>query len=57
MFTDVWSLNYARIKIESYDSFCIWLIKSVFNKNQNHYRYNIFLKKRSCKLPKKNDNK
>ena len=33
------------------------LIKSVFDKNQNHYYYNIFLKKSSYQLPKNNDNK
>ena len=49
------SHNYARIKTDSYDSLSlektltlhnvIILIKSVFNKNQNHYHYNIFLEK------------
>ena len=29
------------------------LIKSVWNKDQNHYCYNIFLKKASNELPKK----
>ena len=53
--TYVISHNYARIKINSYDSLSLEktltlkivaiLIKSVFNKDQNHYYYNIFLKK------------
>ena len=53
--TYVFSHNYTRIKIESNDSLylektltldnVIILIKSVFNKNQNHYYYNIFLEK------------
>ena len=29
------------------------LIKSVFNKNQNHYFYDIFLEKCSCQLAEK----
>ena len=50
--TCVISHNYARIKIDSYDSLhqektltlhnVIILIKSVFDKDQNHYYYNIF---------------
>ena len=55
--------NYAKIKIDSYDSLplekaltlhnVIILIKSVFNKDQNHYYYNIFLEKCSYQLAKK----
>ena len=51
--TYVISHNYARIKTDSFDSlplektlnlhYVIILIKSVFNKNQNHYHYNTFL--------------
>ena len=51
--TYVISHNYARIKTDSFDSlplektlnlhYVIRLIKSVFNKNQNHYHYNTFL--------------
>ena len=65
--TYVISHNYTRIKIDSYDSLplektltlynVIMLIKSVFNKGQNHYYYNIFLEKCSYQLPKNNDNK
>ena len=33
------------------------LIKSFFNKNQNHYYYNKFLEKCSYQLLKNNDNK
>ena len=61
--TYVFSHNYAKIKIESYDSLplektlslhnVIILIKSVLNKNKNHYYYNIFLKKCSYQLAKK----
>ena len=49
--TYVFCHNYAKIKIESYDSlplektltlYIIILIKSVLNKNQNHYYYKIF---------------
>ena len=46
------SHNYAKTKANSYDSLppektlalhnVIILIKAVFNKNQNHYSYNIF---------------
>ena len=32
-------------------------IKSVFNKNQNHYYYNIFLEKCSYQLDENNGNK
>ena len=63
--THVISHNYAKIKVDSYDSLplekistfhnVIKLIKLVFNKN--HYYYNIFLEKGSNKSPKNNDNK
>ena len=62
----VFSHNYAKIKVDSYDSlplekiltfYVIILIKSVFNKNQNHYYYNIFLENLPYQLPKNNDNK
>ena len=53
--TYVFFYNYARIQIDSHDSLplektltlhnVIILIKSVFNKNQNHDYYSIFLKK------------
>ena len=53
--TYVISHNYARIKIDSYDSLSlekmftfrnvIIFIKSVFNKDKNNYYYNIFLEK------------
>ena len=52
--------NYARIKIDSYDTLSveetltlhnvIIHVKSVFNKYQNLYYYNIFFKKCSYKL-------
>ena len=55
--------NYARIKIHSKDTLylektlalhnIVLLIKSVLNKGQNHYSYNIFLEKCSDKLAKK----
>ena len=55
--------NYARIKIYSFDSLplektltlynVIILTKSVFNKNQNDYYYNISLEKFLYKLAKK----
>ena len=61
------SHNYAKIKVDSYDylplekkmTFHIVtiLIKSVWNKDQNHYYYNIFLEKCCYQLPKNNDNK
>ena len=57
------SSNYAKIKIDSYDSLplqktmtfhdVIILIKSVFNKNKNNYYYNIFLEKPSYEVLKK----
>ena len=59
----VFSHNYVEIKICSYDflllkntfSFhnVIILIQSAFNKNKNHYYYNIVLGKYSYQLPKK----
>ena len=59
--TYVFSNNYARIKVESHGSLplekiltlhnVIMLSKSVFNKNQNHCNYNIFLEKFSYQLP------
>ena len=61
--TFVISHNYANIKVDSFDSLSlektltfhkvITLIKSVFNKNQNHYHYNIFLERGLYQLPKK----
>ena len=52
--------NYAKIKVDSYDSLPLEkiltfynvaiLIKSVFNKDKNNYYYNIFLEKCSYKL-------
>ena len=61
--TYVISYNYAKIKVDSYN--CLPLekamtfhhviihIKLVFNKDENNYRYNMFLEKASYKLPKK----
>ena len=68
MVLHVFSHNYARIKIDSYDSSplekilklhnAIILIKLVSNKYQNRYYYcNIFLEKCSYQLPKNNNNK
>ena len=56
------SHNYAKIKIDSYYSLplekrlplhVIILIKSDFNKDQNHFYYNTFLEKCSYQLNKK----
>ena len=57
--TYVTSHDYARIKVDSYDSLplkktltfhnVIILLKSVFNKYKNNYYYNIFLEKYSYK--------
>ena len=57
------SHNYPKIKVYSCDSLLlektlifhkvIQLIKSVFNKNQNRYYYNIFFKKGLYQSPKK----
>ena len=65
--TYVNSHNYARIKVDSYDSLpqeksltlhnVVILIKSVFNKNQNPYYYNVILERWSHRLPKNNNNK
>ena len=61
--TKVFSHDYAKIKIDSYDSLCLektlnlhnvkTLIKSVFNKDENHCYYDIFLEKCSYQLTKK----
>ena len=60
--TYVFSHNYAKIEINSDDNMPlqtmtlhneIILIKSVFNKDQNHYYYNIFLEKYSYQSAKK----
>ena len=60
--TYVFSHYYAKIKIDSYDSLplekilvlhnVITLIKSVLNKDQNHYYYNIFLEECLYQLAK-----
>ena len=60
------SHNYAKVKVDSYDSLplkktltlhnVIIVFKLVFIKNQNHCYYNIFLKKCSYQLPKNDDN-
>ena len=52
---DIFSHYFAKIKVDSYDSLpiekiltlhnVIILIKSVLNKDKNHYYYKIFLKK------------
>ena len=51
--THIISHNYATIKDYSYNSLTLEkfkiVIKSVFNKDKNHYYYNIFLEKCSCK--------
>ena len=57
------SYNYAKIKLDSDDdlhleetltsSNVIILIKSDFNKDQNHYHYNTFLEKYSHQLAEK----
>ena len=53
------SHNYTIIKVDSYDSLSIEkktlhnVIKSFLNKDQNHCYYNIFLKKYSDELAKK----
>ena len=55
--TYVTSHNYAKIKVDSYDSLpfhnIIILIKPVFNKDKNKYYYHIFLEKFSLESPKK----
>ena len=65
--TYVVSYSYAKIKVDSYDYLhlektltfhnVIIHIKSVWNKDQYHYYYNICLEKCSYELPKSNDNK
>ena len=65
--TYVISHNYAKVKVDSYDSLplektmafhsVIIHIMSVWNKDQNHYYYNIFLEKCSYQLLKHSDNK
>ena len=57
------SHNYAKIKVDSYNSFplekaitfhnVIILIKSTVNKDENNYNYNTFLEKASYSLPNK----
>ena len=57
------SYNYAKIKIDSDDDLSleetlnlynvVILIKSILNKNQNHYCYDILLEKCSYQLAKK----
>ena len=59
----VFSHYYAKTKVDSYDSLptekrlilhnVVILIKSVLNKDQNHYYYKIFLEKCSYQLAKK----
>ena len=61
--TYIFSHYYAKVKVDSYDFFriekvlslhnVITLIKSVHDKDQNHYYYNIFLEKCSYQVPKK----
>ena len=63
--TYVISHNFANIKVDSYDSLplektltfhdVIIRIKSVWNKDQNYYYYNIFLEKCFYQLSKNND--
>ena len=60
-------LIYSNIKVDLYDSLplektltfhnVIIHIKSVWNKDQNHYYSNILLDKCSYHLPKNNNNK
>ena len=60
--TYTFSHNFAKIKVDSYDSLpiekiltlhnVIVLIKSVLNNDENHY-YKIYLEKCSCQLAKK----
>ena len=61
--TYIFSHYFAKIKVDSYDSLTIeemltWhnviiLIKSVLNKDKNHYYYKMFLEKCSHRLAKK----
>ena len=54
------SHNYPRIKIDSNDSLLLEKrltlhnVKSIFNKNENHYYYNMVLEKCSYQLSKIN---
>ena len=58
----VFSSNYVKIKIDSDDDFAleetftlhnvIILLKSVFNKDRSHYKFNILLEKCSSELSK-----
>ena len=61
--TYIFSHNFAKIKVDFYDSFAIQkiltlhnviiLIKSVLNKGENYYYFKIFLEKRLYQLVKK----
>ena len=61
--TYAFSYNYIKIKIDSDDDLPLKetltlhnvkiLIRSVFNKDQNHYYYNTILEKCSCQVAKK----
>ena len=61
--TYIFSHNFAKIKVDFYDSFAIQkiltlhnviiLIKSVLNKDENYYYFKIFLEKRLYQLVKK----
>ena len=61
--TYIYSHYFAKIKVESYDSLpiektltshiVIILIKSILNKDKNHYYYKIFLEKCLYQLGKK----
>ena len=63
--TYVFSYNYAKTKIDSDDDLplektltlhnVVILIKSVFNKDQNHYCYYIFVERCSYQLIKNNN--
>ena len=58
--SDIFFHFYTKIKVDSYDSLPIekrltlhnLLIKSVFNKDKNHYYYNVFLEKCTYQLAK-----
>ena len=64
--TYIISLYFAKIKVDSYHSLRIEKtltlhdvvihIKSVLNKDKNHYYYNIFLENCLCQLAKNNHN-
>ena len=61
--TYIFSHYFAKIKVDSYDSLLIEkrltlhnvviLIKTVLNKDKNHFYYKIFLEKSSYQLAKK----